>query len=49
VSYVCPWDVPAVVMDTGEVAAAFIDYIEAQHRSQRIDLPPPKLKARLVG
>jgi DNA-binding LacI/PurR family transcriptional regulator len=49
VSYVCPWEVPAVVMDTEEVAAAFIDYIEEQHRTQRLDLPPPQLKARLVG
>ena len=49
VNYVCPWEVPAVVMDTEEVAAAFIDYIEAQHRTQRLDLPPPQLKARLVG
>ena len=48
VSYVCPWKVPAIVLDTKEVATTFIDYIEQQHRSQQFDLPPPLLKVRLV-
>jgi DNA-binding LacI/PurR family transcriptional regulator len=49
VTYVCPWHVPAIVLDTDEVAAVFIDYIEAQHRAQRLDLPPFPLKVRLVN
>jgi DNA-binding LacI/PurR family transcriptional regulator len=49
VNYLCPWDVPAIVMDTDQVAAAFIDYIEEQHRSQQLDLPTPQLKVRIEG
>jgi hypothetical protein len=48
VNYVCPWRVPAIVLDTDEVAAAFIDHLENQHRSQRLDLSPPILHPRLV-
>jgi len=49
VKYLCPWEVPAVVLDTGEVAKAFIDYIEEQHRTQNLDLPSPRIKVRLEG
>jgi DNA-binding LacI/PurR family transcriptional regulator len=49
VSYLCPWHVPAIVLDTKEVAETFIDYIENQHRSQRFDMSPPILQVRLVG
>ncbi len=48
VHYVCPWQVPAIVLDTNEVAAAFIDYLENQHCNQNLELPPPILKVRLV-
>ena len=48
VNYVCPWKVPAIVLDTKEVAASFIDYIEQQHRTQQFDLPAPVLQVRLV-
>ena len=48
VSYVCPWRVPAIVLDTREVVTAFIDHLENQHCNQSLELPPPVLRVRLV-
>jgi DNA-binding LacI/PurR family transcriptional regulator len=46
--YVCPWKVPAIVLDTREVAATFVDYVEKQHRNERLDIETPTIDVKLV-
>lgn len=49
VDYLCPWNVPSVVLDTTQVATYLIDFVEKQHRTGQLDLPPPSVPVRLVG
>jgi DNA-binding LacI/PurR family transcriptional regulator len=46
--YICPWQVPQVVIDIKKVAVLLVDHLERLHRTGNLDHVPPLIPFELV-